>query len=210
MSATGRGAERQEADFYATPAWCVWRLLERLPLPHGDWLDPCIGDGAIPRAVRDWPGNDNGRLTPRWTGVELRHTPLHTSGLVAAYHRADFVERDCPPLGQRRFDVCLTNPPYSLALDFVRHARRRARIVAMLLRLNWLESDDRAWWLDAHPSNTPDVYVLPNRPSFKGNGTTDATAYAWMVWTAGRQRPAQIQVLDPTPLAVRRAFQEAA
>ena len=46
MSATNRGAVRNEHDFYPTPAWCVHRLLEAVPLPAGRWLEPCVGDGA--------------------------------------------------------------------------------------------------------------------------------------------------------------------
>lgn len=30
-------------------------------------------------------------------------------------------------------------------------------------------------------SHTPDIYVLPNRPSFSGKGT-DSIEYAWFVW----------------------------
>lgn len=36
-------------------------------------------------------------------------------------------------------------------------------------------------------SHTPDVYVMPKRPSFTGSGS-DATAYAWMAWQKNRSR----------------------
>lgn len=53
-----------------------------------------------------------------------------------------------------------------------------SRVTAFLLRLNWLASQKRAFWLR---KNTPSVYVLPKRPSFTGKGT-DATDYCWAVW----------------------------
>jgi hypothetical protein len=36
------------------------------------------------------------------------------------------------------------------------------------------------------PATACDVYVLSKRPSFSGNGKTDATAYAWFLFGPGR------------------------
>jgi hypothetical protein len=95
------------------------------------------------------------------------------------------------------FYVVITNPPYNQALEFVETSMRWGRIVVMLLRLNWIASAKRHAFVRDHP---PDVYVLPNRPSFTGKGT-DATEYAWFVWGMGGGR---IEVLDLTPLDERR------
>jgi hypothetical protein len=52
VSATKRGSGvRTPDDAYETPAWCVQRLLEKLQLPGGNWLEPGAGDGAIIKAV---------------------------------------------------------------------------------------------------------------------------------------------------------------
>lgn len=51
-------------------------------------------------------------------------------------------------------------------------------MVCWPLRLNFLGSKKRCKWLQA---DMPDVYVLPNRPDFTGDGG-DATEYAWFVW----------------------------
>jgi len=68
----------------------------------------------------------------------------------------------------------VTNPPYSLAEEFARGARvlcPRAELL-FLLRIAFLASAQRlALWRDI---GAPDVYVLPNRPSFTGNGTDSA------------------------------------
>ena len=45
----------------------------------------------------------------------------------------------------------------------------------------------------------PDVYVLPNRPSFTGHGT-DSCEYAWFVFGASRPKPrGLVRVLATTP-----------
>jgi hypothetical protein len=65
----------------------------------------------------------------------------------------------------------------------------------MLLRLNFLGGAKRTAFLRARP---PDIYVLPNRPSFTGHGT-DACEYAWFVWPSNRQRhQGHVQVLAET------------
>lgn len=184
---------RQAYDYYPTPAWCVHRLLEAVDLPGGDWLEPAVGDGAIVRAV------DAVRDDVRWRTIDVRPE-------VAPHLVADFVAplfaRDVDAFTPARgFDVCITNPPYGLAEEFVSEARRRARVVAMLLRLNWLASRERRSLI---AESMPNVYVLPDRPSFVGQGS-DMTEYAWFVWS---REPCLvrglIRVLETTPLHERR------
>lgn len=196
MSATGRGAERRADDFYATPAWCVRRLLERLALPAGNWLEPCAGDGAIIRAV--------GRQDVTWTAVELRHEArgrlVEVVDSTEVFVGFDFVGGD---FGGTEFAAVITNPPFSLALPFIEHALELAPWVVMLLRLNFLASAGRA---EFFREQAPDVYVLPNRPSFTDDGRTDATEYAWFVWPPERGRRAgRLEVLAETPASERRA-----
>jgi hypothetical protein len=186
MSATNRGAERRPDDFYETPQWCVDRLLDRVSLPTGHWLEPSCGAGAIIRAVsrREAP-----TWTPQWTAVDL-HPQM--PGAV----EADFLTWLPPP--RLRFRVCLGNPPFSMALPFAKKCRDLADITILLLRLNWLASAERAAWLQRNP---PSVFVLPNRPSFTGNGT-DATDYGWIAW--GLHPSHRIEILNETPIEERR------
>lgn len=174
MSATNRGSERQPADSYPTPAWCVRRLLEAVgedELPRGAWLEPCAGEGAIVEVIAE--------RADSISVVEI--DPAMRPGLVEAFREARRRPPGSPtpppasfqiadyltlPPPSKKYDVIITNPPYSLALDFVRKAAAEAHHVAMLLRLNFLGSgvkSGRSDWLRQHP---PDVFVLPNRPSF--------------------------------------------
>ncbi len=180
MSVTGHNDVRHPDDFYATPSWCTRAILPVLSRLIGQTfcepdriIDPCCGDGAILDVVAEvYP-------TAFRCGVEI--DPVRAA---KAASRHNVVAADA--LGPLRWtgngDLVLTNPPFSLAMEFVQRAIKEAGkggTVAMLLRLPWLASMKRAAWLRA---NTPSVYVLPKRPSFTGNGKSDATDYAWMVW----------------------------
>jgi hypothetical protein len=150
--------------------------MEACPLPGGRWLEPGAGEGAIIRAV------NSVRQDIAWTAVELREacrpslnrvlTPGEPVGddLVMG----DFVRHGA--LG--RFDVAIGNPPYNRAQEFVERAFEVADAVVFLLRLGFLSSRERQPFLARH---TPSIYVLPDRPSFRGGGT-DSTDYAWCVW----------------------------
>jgi len=74
----------------------------------------------------------------------------------------------------------------------------------MLLRLNYLGTTERN---DFFRHMMPDISVLPERPSFDGKGT-DSIEYAWFVWGpegTRKRRQGHIQVLDSTPLEIRKA-----
>ncbi|WP_242333345.1 hypothetical protein [Anaeromyxobacter sp. SG66] len=187
MSATNRGGRRSPADYYATPEWCVRRLLEAVDLPGGKWLEPAAGDGAIVRAVR--------RPDVTWDLWELRDEErwrLASAAPGAAITTGDFIEAARRgAFERRRFAVAITNPPFRLAQEFIDASLTCADTVVMLLRLNYLASKSRWSFMSTH---APDVYVLPNRPSFTGGGT-DSIEYAWFVWGHDRRRRGTVQVL---------------
>lgn len=213
MSSTNRGAERRPDDFYATPPWTVHRLLddcallrEWLPRNKTDdvrWLEPACGDGAIVKAVASWLGARQG---PLWAVNDIRQEAVDE--FARTWHRAvsdvrvgDFLPDGWPSAG--RVDAVCMNPPFSLAEEFVRACLGRTEgPVATLLRLGWLSSAERQPLLREQP---PDVYVLPNRPSFTGNGT-DSADYCWAVWPPADERHRErgsVRVLALTPKAER-------
>jgi hypothetical protein len=202
MSATNRGGTRHPSDFYSTPSWCVDRLLERVTLPSGAWLEPGAGEGNVIKAVT--------RTDVCWTAVEQqqvcraaleRITPRPEIIITDRFIDAGVPERDKPLYG-RRFEVALGNPPFSLAQEFVEESLRYADTVVMLLRLNFLASAGRCSFMQ---NRAPDVFVIPDRPSFDGQGT-DSIEYAWFVWrsSAGTRSTGEVTVLNTTPLSVRR------
>lgn len=198
MSSTKRGSQRSEADNYATPSWCTTLALGSIPglPPAGKWMDPCAGDGSIIRAAGlVYPGIE-------WSACEIRsEAEERLAATGAKYTIGDFLSGTYKP---DPVDVIFTNPPFRLAHEFVDKSLSLAKQVVMLLRLNFLGSESRAPFLRQY---APDVYVLPNRPSFV-SGTTDSIEYAWFVWVSGRlAQSGQYRVLPSTPRSERRTTQ---
>jgi hypothetical protein len=155
MSATCRGAKRHGADFYATPESAFKPLLPFINAIGEEVWEPACGDGRLIKWIREtgaWAeGDDPSRgFKYNFLGDESR--------------------RGC----------IITNPPFSLALEFCDHAIEHAPNVFMLLRLNFLASRKRRDWWNSH--NPSALFVLSERPSFTDNGKTDATDYAWFYW----------------------------
>lgn len=151
MSATNRGAIRNASDFYPTPLSAFEPLIKYLPKDRVYW-EPACGDGRLVKALKD-------------------------SNIVAS---GNDIINDYDFLSDMTdHDIIITNPPFSLAFEFCRHAVNNAKEIYLLLRLNFLASKKRkAWFQKNEPSA---LFVLSERPSFTGHGT-DATDYAWIAW----------------------------
>lgn len=184
MSATNRGLPRLKKDQYFTPDWLIKAILPYvLPMEHSlDVLEPACGTGSIVNEI------NNFRL-PSQPKVDAMDIEYQGCG-----READFLKEH--PIA--KYDLIITNPPYSLAMQFVQHAlkfrRTEKSIVAMLLRLNWLGTLGRKEWLR---DNTPSVYVSPQRPKFSLNKNgklgSDACEYGWFVWNG---REPTVVILD--------------
>jgi len=163
MSATNRGVVRRDRDAYPTPTWCVEAIVGQLVWPaNPSILEPCIGTGAITE-VLERVSNDI-----EWAEISLGR---------------DFLTWDFG----RRFDFVITNPPFSLAQEFVDRSLELADCVVMLLPLSFLASRKRReWWRGRRPTA---LHVLSRRPSFTGDNRTDAMDYGWFVWDkTGKQK----------------------
>lgn len=212
MSSTNRGALRERDDFYETPAWATELVLPVLGGVHGRVvLDPFAGRGAI----LDVCAQAGARRT---IGIEI--DSMRSKRCCKAY-RSVHLGDTFGLRGSRfdePFDIIITNPPYSRAREAVEWCIERAdgRPVAVLLRLPFLASLERAAFHRAHPA---DVFVLARRPSFltpeqkkrlheealarwRDGGEvgsrptppgTDSCDYAWFVW--GRREGGRWQVL---------------
>jgi len=167
--------DREKDDYYKTPEHATRALLSRETFEGVTW-EPACGNGAISRLL---PGT-------------VISTDLHDRGFGES--GVDFL-REIRPV-----DNVVTNPPYVLAREFVEHALKCARYkVAMLLKLNFLESQERYPFFENTPLRC--VYVFSQRLSFdkgneagKGNGLL---AYAWFVWDHRKEGPTQLGWLPP-------------
>ncbi|HZS02223.1 MAG TPA: hypothetical protein VFE37_26135, partial [Chloroflexota bacterium] len=155
MEPVGRREGREPRDYYRTPAEAVVPFLarwsRRVQAP-ARILEPAAGDGALLPALR--------RTWPEATIDAQDIAPQHD-----AVRRVDFLL----PVTRASYDLVITNPPFVHAEAFIQNGRALVRPgghLALLLRLGFLGSQQRrGLWRAAMPS---DVYVLSERPSFKG------------------------------------------
>jgi hypothetical protein len=93
-------------------------------------------------------------------------------------------------------ECILTNPPFSLAEEFVEHALELCPHVIMLLRLAFLESERRSPILDTGTLARIHVFrqrlPMMHRDGWTGPKASSAMAFAWFVWDRGHTGPATI------------------
>lgn len=177
MSSTNRGACRIEKDYYRTPIYEILKFLEVfndiMPLKGKIILDPCAG-GDQTNAVMPYPF-----ALEKYTGGFSQYTIDIRKDSPARVH-ADYLETNIIDLD---FDLIISNPPFSLAQQFIDKALKDVSIggyVVMLLPLNFLGSQKRHdWWKDRMPQY---IFVHSNRMSFTPDGKTDSREYAHFVW----------------------------
>lgn len=162
--------DREKDDYYATPVSCTDALLSVESFDGSIW-ECCCGEGHISK-----------RLIKQGFVVES----------------TDLVDRG---FGQSNVDVLfetkkrqniVSNPPYKLATEIVRHTQDLAeRKIAMLLKLTFLEGIERKGLFLDHPPAR--IWVFSRRASLMKNGRTyrgGMMALAWFVWEAGlKQEP---------------------
>ena len=167
-------------DFYSTPPEAVKALLKAEDFPRTIW-EPACGDGAIVKILRA-------------AGHDVYATDLVDRGCPISESRIDFLLEQSP---QFHAEAIVTNPPYTLAHQFVAHAHRlEIQKVAMLLRLAFLESTGRSAILDG--GSLARVHVIRNRlpmmhrHGWEGKKTSNSVAFAWFVWELGWKKPTEL------------------
>ena len=145
-------SERNEHDLYETPEWVVDEFLNLVPIRE-DWkyLEPCRASGRF-----------------------YNHMPIG-SAWAEIREGVDYLNTQYNPV-----DCILTNPPFSLAQEFVEKARTEADVVIMLLRVGFLGSIRRKEFWSKNPPSA--MITLSKRPSFTDNGKTDGAEYAFFIW----------------------------
>ena len=161
---TKRFADLEGPDFYPTPRWATFALIDNERF-HGDIWECACGDGAMSDVLKE-------------TGSRIDSSDLYDRGFGEVGH--DFLTTT------RRFRNIITNPPFHSAEGFVATAVRQSEgKFALLLRLAFLEGANRANTIfHRHPPSR--VWVFSERITFYPKGAQRAgsgtTAYAWFVW----------------------------
>ena len=165
---------RRELDFYPTPSNVTEALmlfLAKQGLGVMKIWEPACGSGAMSKVMEAHGHNVFS------SDIQYLSFGHETVDYLAAAPKVNM-------------DAIITNPPFSLAEDFIRKSVSEARVVAMLLKSQyWHASSRRRLFEDLQPS-----FVLPLtwRPDFlehtrllgekKGAPTMEV---AWTVWIKG-------------------------
>ena len=194
MNGINPDAKRHPDDFYVTEPRAVIELMEALgslkvelpPLV----VDSSVGSGIIADAVQlyghdviGYDVEDRG-----WAGTRLQ----------------DFLTVKTADLPDR-FAI-IQNPPFRLALDFIRHGLDllpNGGVLCSFERISFLEGIGRREFFD----RTPPAYVMPFTRRVKcavdgsavdGSAVKSGSAicFAWFVWIKGRVDRPQIVWLD--------------
>ena len=164
VGSSRNNGEREENDFYPTPAYAVEELLLREKFIGNIWECAC-GDGAMSNVFLK-------------NSFEVISSDLVDRGFG---EQIDFLKSKCVA------DNIITNPPYKIALDFVTHAKNLSKNkIAMFLKTVWLESDSRYDMFQDKIFPLKTVYQFSKRVSLYKGGikmkNSGMIAYAWYVW----------------------------
>ena len=159
---------REANDYYATDPKAVELLLEKEKFSI-NLLEPSCGEGHISKVLSEH-------------GYNVTSSDLINRGFGNTQDFFDY----------KRFNGdIITNPPYKMALDFVKHSLEiisDGNKVAMFLKIQFLESKSRRIFFDEFPPKK--IYVASSRLICAMNGEFDkykssAACYAWFIWEKG-------------------------
>jgi hypothetical protein len=174
-----RLADLDGPDFYPTPRWATFALIESERFTGDIWESAC-GDGAMSEVLSE-------------AGNRVISSDLYDRGYGESGH-------DYLTTGRRARNV-ITNPPYNSAEGFVAKGLQVAGSkFALLLRLAFLEGANRANTI-FHRAPPSRVWVFSERITFYMKGAklagSGTTAYAWLVWDKDHAGPTELAWLKP-------------
>lgn len=174
-----RSADLDGPDFFPTPAWATFALIDNERFDGDIWECAC-GDGAMSAVLEG-------------ASPVVRSSDLYNRGFGEV--GVDFLT------ATTRVGNIITNPPYNAAEGFVANGLKLAdRKFALLLRLAFLEGANRANTIFAK-SPPSRVWVFSERITFYMKGAEQAgsgtTAYAWFVWDKGAPNGTELKWFKP-------------
>jgi hypothetical protein len=150
-------------EIYPTPPIAVEALVRLEPLPCVCWECCGLEKSAIATVLRTH-------------GRRVVCSDIESDGV-------DFLDRTTAPRG---VEAIVTNPPFSLAADFVHHGLVLVPKVVVLERIQFLESETRAALFDA--GKLARIWVFRNRvprmhrQDWRGKRASPAMTLAWFVF----------------------------
>lgn len=175
---TNNDGSRPKDDFYPTPPGATLALLQAESFDREVW-EPACGDGAISKTLIS-------------QGYTVHSTDLFNHGYgQPGLNFFSFQE----PIA----DTIITNPPFTLAEEWIRHAQGLGITkMALLLKLAFLEGQKRSRLLKRSP--LAKVLVFSNRLIMTRNGEEPRgggmIAFAWFIWDSSHSGPPVIDWIE--------------
>jgi hypothetical protein len=163
-------ASERGRNAYFTPRVAVVALLEIEDdaIPENIY-EPAVGAGSIARELER-------------RGHTVHCADIHDYGYPGTIVEDYLVSDSCPPW----VEGIITNPPFAHSKEFVEKACSQAAYVAMLGRIQYLESMKRMDWLVANP---PTRMLIPSRrlpmmhrEGWEGPRSSSNMCHPWFIW----------------------------
>jgi hypothetical protein len=186
------GYNRQEADNYATPAWCTRALLPHIPDRIRAIWEPAAGEGAMATALRE---------RPKTTVIATDIRP--GNGMPTHSRSIDFLDLSAAgaPCHLWTFQGICSNPPFQLAQRFIERALDLTApskgFVAMLLRTDYDHAKSRRHLFADNPAFAKRI-VLTKRivwfvdPLTGKPKASPSENHSWFLFDHTNGGPAQI------------------
>ena len=180
LAGTSLIRSRVENDFYATPFETTNAILDRVSF-NGSILEPAAGQGHISKLLKErYPNNEI--ISTDLIKREDKFDCNIQSGI-------DFLTYDFG----RKFNNVITNPPFSLAKEFIEKAISiTTEKVVMFAKIQLLEGERRKELFIKYPPKYIYVFTKRQNPLNNGNEFNEhgkpwagTMCFAWFVWEHG-------------------------
>lgn len=180
---------RVENDYYATNPQAVKMLLTKYGFDGHSLLEPCVGGGHIAKTINEFYTNKR----------DITCLDIVDRGYPNTIVQ-DFLTWET----DRKFEGIITNPPYSLAQEFIEKGMSLLTEetddtvngqMAMFLKIQFLEGAKRKELFKKYPPKY--IYTFRNRMATWNNGNefdpntgkrwATTMCHAWFIWECGSQ-----------------------
>ena len=173
MSQRDSGYERKERDLYETPEWVTEALLPHLPAHEGFVWEPACGSGKMSKVLKKRFAVISSDIAPNYPGA----------------HTQDFIT-----IGEYSHPGCaavITNPPYDLAVDFIKTALNMPEkpTVAMLLRTDFDHAKSREILFGRNRQFMRKIVLTKRIRWFEDSKGSPSFNHAWFIWDWDNHEP---------------------
>jgi hypothetical protein len=162
MSQRDSGYARVAFDQYETPEWVTRALIPHIPKRVKRIWEPACGSGKMVRALES-------------AGYYVFETDIQRD--------TDFLDPRIVPVDA---PAIVTNPPYSLAAEFIWRAlgltESSSGMVAMLLRTDFDHAKSRRDLFADHPAFAKKLVLTKRIQWFEDSKSSPSFNHAWFIW----------------------------